>query len=171
MSIAALVMLGPVHFGQWLSLLHYRTRSKAWDRISDDLSIGRVLTKRETKRLKSKGVSAVIDLTAEFSEVKALRGEDLPYMNLQVLDLTAATPEQIAQALAFIDEHTQRGPVFMHCKAGYSRSAAVAGAHLLHTGRAKDADGAAAMLRERRPGIVIRPEAMAAIREFALSRR
>jgi len=167
LSLAALLLIGPVHVGQWLSLRHYRRQSKAWNHASEDLWIGRLLTRREAEQARLEGVSAVIDLTAEFSEPAALRS--LPYENLQVLDLTAPTPEQIGRAMAFIRQHSPRGPVYLHCKAGYSRSAVVAGAHLLHSGRARDVDEAVAMLRQRRPRIVIRPEAMAALREFEQS--
>jgi len=172
MSIAALVLLGPVHFGEWLSLLYYRTRGRAWDRVSDDLLIGRRLTRREARRLISERISAVIDLTAEFTETPMLRkgATSLPYLNLQVLDLTSPTQEQIAPAMAFIRLHAPRGPVYLHCKAGYSRSAVIAGAHLLDCGEARDVDDAVKLLRERRPRIVIRPEAMAALRAFASSR-
>lgn len=53
----------------------------------------------------------------------------------------------------------------MHCKAGYSRTAAVAGRYLLASGQADSASEVMSILRDRRPGIVIRPEARAAIEQ------
>jgi protein phosphatase len=70
----------------------------------------------------------------------------------------------LREAVAFIDEQVGRGEVvYVHCKAGYSRSAAVVAAYLIHTGRAATAAAAVTKLRESREGIIIRPEALAAV--------
>jgi len=84
----------------------------------------------------------------------------LPYMSI---DLQAAT--------AFIAQHAKTGIVYVHCKVGYSRSAAVVGAHLLATGQAATVADAELRLRQARPSIVIRGEAMAALHRFALAPR
>src|SRR5207253_8249300 len=52
----------------------------------------------------------------------------------------------------------EKGIVYVHCKAGYSRTAAVAGAWLLRTGRAGSAAEAVGMIRNARAGVVIRRE-------------
>jgi protein-tyrosine phosphatase len=57
--------------------------------------------------------------------------------------------------------------VYIHCKIGYSRSAAVAGAFLIASHQAANVDDAVARLHEVRPSIVIRSEAMKALRDFA----
>jgi protein-tyrosine phosphatase len=46
----------------------------------------------------------------------------------------------------------------VHCKAGYSRSAALVAAWLLTTARATTLDDATEMIRAARPNVVIRPE-------------
>jgi protein phosphatase len=61
--------------------------------------------------------------------------------------------------------------VYIHCKAGYSRTAAVAGAWLLSTGRARTAEEVVLMLKEVRPGMVVRPEVRAALQAQADSER
>lgn len=163
-GFAARLMLLPVLAGQWLSLRYYRLRSRAWDRASDEVWIGQQLNEAQARAARAQGVGAVIDLTTEFSEPQALRS--LPYLNLQVLDLTAPSQGQIEQALAFVNQHAPWGPVYVHCKAGYSRSAAIVGAYLMASGRASDADQAVALLRSVRSGIVVRPEAWRALRDF-----
>ena len=105
------------------------------------------------------GVSAVLDLTAEFSAPKSFRR--LRYCNIPVLDLTAPTPQQLDEIVSFIAEEARRGIVYVHCKIGYSRSAVAAGAYLIANGHT--ADEAIAILRHARPSIVIRPEALAVI--------
>ena len=80
------------------------------------------------------GVTAVLDLTAEFSETKPFRA--LVYRNIPILDLTAPSIEQLREMAAFIDEESRQGIVYIHCKIGYSRTAGAAAAYLLQTGKA-----------------------------------
>ena len=127
--------------------------------------IGRTLTEAEAAEAVKQGVTAVLDLTAEFSEAAAFR--DTRYRNLPILDLTAPTQDQLHEAAAFIAEESANGTVYVHCKIGYSRSAAVVGAYLLASGQAATIDEAVEILREARPSIVIRPEVMEALHAFA----
>jgi len=110
-------------------------------------------------------VTAVLDLTAEFSEAKAFRGTC--YRNIPILDLTAPSQEQLREMAAFIGEQSEKGIVYVHCKIGYSRSAAAVGAYLLESGKCGAAEEAVALLRRVRPSIVVRPEALGALRGFA----
>jgi membrane-associated phospholipid phosphatase len=161
-SPAARLLLAPVTAGQWLSHRHYARRSPAWSEITDRLWIGRTLSDAEARRACAQGVGAVLDLTVELPENATFRAME-HYRHLPILDLTAPRAEQVEEAIRFIDAHAGT-IVYVHCKAGYSRSAAVAGAWLVRSGRCGDADEAMALLRERRPHIVIRPEAEAVIR-------
>jgi protein-tyrosine phosphatase len=110
------------------------------------------------------GVKAVLDLTGEFSEASAFRA--LPYLNLPILDLTAPTPQQLHAAIDFINAHRDRGAVYVHCKIGYSRSGAVAGAWLVDGRLAATPDEAVRVLRAARPGLIVRREALAALQAF-----
>jgi membrane-associated phospholipid phosphatase len=160
---ATLLLLGPVVLGQWLSLRHYARRSRAWDEVTPRLWIGRTLSAREAREALARGVTAVLDLTAELPEARPFASL-AHYRNLPVMDLTAPTPGQLREAVEFISGQVEgRGVVYVHCKAGYSRSAAVAAAYLVHTGRAASAAAAVATVRESRRGVIIRPEALAAV--------
>ncbi|MDA0578195.1 MAG: dual specificity protein phosphatase family protein, partial [Verrucomicrobia bacterium] len=131
--------------------------------------IGRVLTDREAGDLIRLGVTAVLDLTAEFTEPARLRA--LHYRNLPILDLTAPTMAQLRDAVVFIDEQLAGGgTVYVHCKVGYSRTAAMVGAYLMASGACKTVDAAMMHLRAARPPIVIRPEAVAAMQQFCQAR-
>jgi membrane-associated phospholipid phosphatase len=154
-------VLGPVLIGQYLSLLYYRRQCRAWDQVAPGVRIGRVLTDREAAAAIEQGVTAVLDLTAEFSAARPFRA--IHYLNVPVLDLTRPTREQLEAATAFISEHAARGTVFVHCKIGYSRSAAVAGAYLLRSRQAATIDEAISRMRSVRPSIVIRPETLEAL--------
>ena len=158
------LLLWPVLVGQRLSLGYYARQCRPYDRLTDRLWIGRRLSNADARQLRVDGVGAVIDLAAEFSKSSAL-GE-LAYLQLSVLDLTAPTPEQIDQALAFIQEHAATGAVYVHCKIGYSRTATIAGAYLLATNQAGTVAEALAILRQVRPSIIVRPEAVSALQMY-----
>ena len=165
LPLSTRLILGPVLAGQWLSLQYYRRQCHAWDEVAPRVWIGRKLNAHEAAEAARCGVTAVLDLTAEFSEVRPFLG--VGYCNLCVMDLTAPTQDQLRRAVAFITEHTVQGIVYVHCKIGYSRSAAIVGAYLLASNRATSAEEAVALMLTARPALIVRPEAMAALRNFA----
>ncbi len=98
--------------------------------------LGRRPSNAEARELVRLGVSAVLDVTAEYSEAPALLG--LNYKNLPVLDLTTPPLGALDEGAAFIEEHATRG-VYVHCALGYSRSVCFAAAWLLKAGLADSA--------------------------------
>jgi len=163
--ISARFVLGPCLVGQHLSLLYYRRQCRAWDQVTPRVWIGRVLSDREARTAIGAGVTAVLDLTAEFSEAKAFR--EISYHSIPILDLTAPTLEQLREMSDFIGQHSRNGIVYVHCKIGYSRSAAAIAAYLLTSGQVSTVPDAIAILREVRPTIVIRPEIVFALADIA----
>ncbi len=157
-------VLGPCLLGQYLSLLYYRSRCRSWDEVTPRIWIGGKLGSRSANKALELGVTAVLDLSAEFSEAKPFR--KINYRNIPVLDLTAPTQAQLAEMGEFIRNHARDGAVYVHCKIGYSRSAAAVAAYLIMSGNAKTAEEAFAIIRRVRPSIVIRPEVISALSEF-----
>jgi protein-tyrosine phosphatase/membrane-associated phospholipid phosphatase len=160
--------LGPVLLGQEISRLHYRRQCRAWDELTPRIWIGGVLSRSEAATAVREGVTAVLDLTAEFSEAAPFRAVN--YRNVPVLDLTAPTFEQLEEMTAFLEQESSKGVVYVHCKIGYSRTAAAAAAFLLRTGRVRAVSEAVHLLRQVRPTIVIRPEVVTVLDEFARNR-
>ncbi len=165
LTLSTRLLLAPLLIGQALSLRYYRRQCRAWDEATPQVWIGRKLSDREAADAVRKGVTAVLDLTAEFSEAGPFLSTR--YLNVPILDLTAPTPEQLQRCVAFVSENAARGVVYVHCKVGYSRSAVVVGAYLMESGTVGSAEEAIARLRAVRPSIVIRPEAAEALRRFA----
>jgi protein-tyrosine phosphatase len=159
--------MAPVLIAQYLSLRHYRRQCNAWDAVTPNVWLGRWLTESEASDAVHQGVTAVVDLTNEFSEPAAFL--DIKYLHLPVLDLTAPTQLQLAEAAEFVERESEHGIVYIHCKIGYSRSAAAAAAWLLASDRAPTVDDAIAQLRVARPTIVIRPEIRSALDAFEKS--
>src|SRR5213078_716832 len=158
-------VLAPCLLGQYLSLLYYRTRCGSWDEVTPRIWIGGKLGSRSANKALCSGVAAVLDLSAEFSEAKPFR--KINYRNIPVLDLTAPTQEQLAEMGKFIGNHSRNGTVYVHCKIGYSRSAAAVAAYLVMSGKTNTAEEAFAIIRRVRPSVVIRPEVISALSEFA----
>jgi predicted protein tyrosine phosphatase len=157
-------VLGPCLVGQYLSLLYYRRQCRPWDKITPHVWIGCKLTDRKANTAIRAGVTAVLDLSAEFSEARPFR--TIIYKDIPILDLTAPSSGQLSEMASFIAEQSRSGIVYVHCKIGYSRSAAAVAAYLIMSGEAADLEEALAMLRKARPSIVIRPEVISALSEF-----
>jgi len=157
-------VLAPCVLGQYLSLLYYRRQCRAWDKVTPQIWIGGKLGRRSAKKALRSGVVSVLDLSAEFSEAKRFR--KINYRNIPVLDLTAPTQAQLVEMSEFIGNHSRNAAVYIHCKIGYSRSAAAVTAYLIMSGKAKTAEEAFAMIRRVRPSVVIRPEVRSALSEF-----
>jgi membrane-associated phospholipid phosphatase len=158
-------VLAPCLLGQYLSLLYYRGQARSWDKVTPRIWIGGKLEARSANKVLCAGVTAVLDLSAEFSETKPFR--KVNYRNIPILDLTAPTRAQLADMSEFIANNSQNGAVYVHCKIGYSRSAAAVAAYLIMSGKAKTAEEAFTIIRRVRPSIVIRPEVISALSEFA----
>jgi Dual specificity phosphatase, catalytic domain/PAP2 superfamily len=161
---SARFVLAPCLVGQYLSLLYYRRQCRSWDKVTPQIWIGGKLGRRSANKALCSGVASVLDLSAEFSEAKPLR--KINYRNVPVLDLTAPTQAQLVETSQFIGNHSRNGAVYVHCKIGYSRSAAAIAAYLIMSGEVKTAEEAFAMIRRVRPSVVIRPEVLSALSEF-----
>jgi hypothetical protein len=157
--------LGACLLGQQLSRLYYRRECRAWDQLTPSVWIGSVLNQREAADAVRRGVTAVLDLTAEFSASAPFRG--VTYRNIPVLDLTAPRLDQLHEMVRFIEEESQSGIVYVHCKIGYSRTAGAAAAYLLHTGAVSSVSQAIDLLRKVRPTIIVRPEIVTALTDFS----
>jgi protein-tyrosine phosphatase len=168
LPVSTRLVLGPLLLGQYLSLLYYRRQCRRWDEVVPGLLMGGRLSEAEAAEAVRQGVTAVLDLTAELSEVPALRA--VRYCNLPILDLTHPTMEQMRAGAQVIAGEIVRGTVYVHCKIGYSRSAAIVGAYLLHSGWMATAEEVVEHLRRIRPSIIVRSEALAALRAFAMAR-
>ena len=168
LPLSARILLAPVLCGQYLSLLYYRRRCRPWDQVLPGVWLGRQLNCSEAAEIVRRGVTAVLDLTAEFSEAKPLRTRE--YLNLPVLDLTAPANAQLEDAAAFIATHSLHGRVYVHCKIGYSRSVAAVAAYLLRSGRSRSVEEAVQLIRHVRPTVAVRPEIWTTLRQFHRSR-
>jgi hypothetical protein len=157
-------VLAPCLLGQYFSLLYYRRQCRSWDEVTPRIWIGGKLGRRAANKALRFGVTSVLDLSAEFSEATPF--PKINYRNIPVLDLTAPTQTQLVEMGEFIGNQSRTGAVYVHCKIGYSRSAAAVAAYLLMSRKVNTANEAFALIRRVRPSVVIRPEVLSALAEF-----
>jgi protein-tyrosine phosphatase len=72
-----------------------------------------------------------------------------------MLDLVTPTRQQIEEGVAAVEGFATQRPTLVCCALGYERSASVVAAWLVSTGRAASIEKAVAMIRERRPQVVL----------------
>lgn len=167
LSVAAQILLAPYLAGAWISFRWFSRRPPSHTRITDRVFVGRKLSRIEARKLPAAGFVAVVDLTAEFSETRALR--QLEYLSLPTLDLTAPSLVDLDRAVGFVQHWAARGKVYVHCALGYGRAATVAAAYLRAEGIAESVDSAVAMLKGVRPGVVIKPEMLEVLHAYERS--
>src|SRR5579862_3351812 len=120
--------------------------AQANQRLDDDLAW-----------LRMQGIGALLSLTETPLPAEALTRHELASLHLPVDDMTAPTPEQFDQALAFIDMQRGRGrSVAVHCKMGQGRTGTVLAAYLIRGGAT--AESALRTLRALCPGAISAPE-------------
>ena len=96
---------------------------------------------------------AVLDMTCEWP--RNFYSQGLTYCSQPQIDLLPLSSADIEQSVHTMDKLAKSGAVYIHCKLGYSRSATVAVAWLVHRGKAKNIDDAVKIVNEARPQVVL----------------
>jgi atypical dual specificity phosphatase len=98
-----------------------------WDYVDDRLILGALPFRTDAQRLKSLGVTGVVNMCEEYA------GPTVEYGKLQIEQLHLPTTdyhhpqlEYVELGAEFIERHTASGGcVYVHCKAGRARSATI----------------------------------------------
>lgn len=164
LPFSAVALLGPYLLGAYLSSLYYRRLSQPYCDVAAGIVLGRKLGEHEAQEAIRHGVTAVLDLTAEYAECH--RFLLLPYLNFQILDLTVPSLSQLQEAVEFTRKHSGTGKVYVHCSLGYSRSACAVAAYLLADGTAPTVEKALEIIRRERPEIVLKDNWISVLRAY-----
>jgi protein-tyrosine phosphatase len=158
------ILLAPYMIAARITLHYYCRGLAPYAEAAPGVWIGRRLTNAEAAAAIQKGVTAALDLTAGFPECAPLLA--LPYLNVQLLPITVPTHGQLRESVAFIQQHSARGIVYVHGALGYSRSVGVVSAYLVAAGLAKTAAEAVERVRAVVPQTLLDDVWMRRLGEF-----
>ncbi len=148
-------LFAPYMIGNWVAYQLCRRRSPSRVPVAEGVYVGRLLDDSEAEEFIEQGLTAVLDLTAEYAECRRfhelISQHELSYLNVQILDLTLPTDLQITEAVDFVRRHAENGTVYIHCALGYCRAPSIAAGYLLASGHAASAEQAIALVRRARP--------------------
>lgn len=161
MPAPAFWLLLPYLAGAWINSRLWTRRRPAPSEIDGGLLLGRIPTRRERRAARS-----LVDLAAELPVDR----EGVAYRAAPMLDLLPPTVEQIDDAVAAVDALAAERPTLLFCALGYARSATVAAAWLLASGRAAGVDEALAAVRRARPEVALRPADQRRLEEWQATR-
>jgi len=117
---------------------HVEFKGEWWAYVDDEqpaVLLGQVpLFSEQLHTLEAMGVKAIINLQDEYKgPTRHYRRNGVSLLWLRTVDHLEPTVEALRTACSFIEHHRKRGSaVYIHCKSGRGRSAAVAMAWLMH---------------------------------------
>jgi len=161
LSPAVYGLFAPYLLGAWINSRVWTRKHPQPDQVVDNVWLGRLPDREQLKPF-----TAVVDMCAEIAIQPGPRG----YQSIPTLDLVAPTTQTCLDAAHAIERLRQQGPLLVCCALGYSRSATAVAAWLLHSGRAETVDNAIAIIRQARPGVVLRAAHVEALQEIVGAR-
>lgn len=161
-SLAASLLLAPYTVGAWINSRAWTNRHPKQIAIVDGVSLGRLPRAQDLLHDGIQRFSALCDLCPELPAPDG----NWNYAGFPWLDLVSPTPAQLTEAASTIETLRGSGQVLVCCALGYSRSACAVLAWLLITRRAESLEAAEAIVRAKRPMIVLSPAHRAALEQL-----
>ncbi|MGR8980041.1 MAG: phosphatase domain-containing protein [Gammaproteobacteria bacterium] len=124
-------------------------RENAFDRITDDIMIGRRLLVGELPD----DIATVVDLTAEFHEPSGLIA-NINYIALPILDSSVPDLNALNEIIAGLPD----GKTYIHCAQGHGRTGLFTAFLLIKRGIVKGPDAALVLLKKKRPALSLTAE-------------
>ncbi|MFO1064410.1 MAG: dual specificity protein phosphatase family protein [Pirellulales bacterium] len=133
-----------------------------WDHVDRQVILGARPFRRDAKRLKSIGVTGVVNMCEEYvGPLREYERLGIEQLHLPTIDFTHPLEEHVEAGAAFIERHVHTGGVvYVHCKAGRARSATIVLWWLVKFRGLSPEDAQAHLMRYRRhinPRVYLRP--------------
>jgi hypothetical protein len=149
-------------------LARHLRREEVVCEVMPKVYLGPRLFDRERDRLTARGISVVVDVTSELPTSAVYASPPFERIAHPLLDRSFPNDRDLDALVDRVLSHVEAGRgVFIHCAFGRGRSALVACAVVLASGRAETAEEALALVRAARPAVRIRPEGMARLQRYA----
>ena len=140
-----------------------------FSRITPNIYVGPQFRQSGKQRLESLGISASLNLRAEFDD-RVRHLELTQHCYLPTEDDHAPTLPQLEQGIQFIHKIVgQGGCVYIHCRGGIGRAPTMTAAYLIDQGASLDE--AICLIKKTRPFIKIMPLQMQRLRQFEIIQR
>ena len=119
---------------EWLTDL--QPKQLNYTNITPQLAVGGAFRKRQIKRLKQRGVTAVVDCRIEAQDDPlALEAAGIAFLHVPTPDRHGFTFDQMHAGVEWVLDHTERGGrAFLHCEHGVGRGPLLACAVLVAQG-------------------------------------
>ena len=154
--LAPRLLLNPYRWVAGLTARYFNSGLKPYQELRPGLYFGRRLNQTEAEALP---VEAVLDLTVEYDEVESFRKR--AYLNVQVLDLTSPSLEQLRESVRHLREYSS---CYVHCSLGRGRTGAVMVAFLVSEGM--DLEEAIVEVKRLQPKLHLAPGAREVLEEL-----
>ncbi len=149
--------------------MSYGKATAAPTQITDLIFIGSNKHGRDLAVNNPSGIRAVLNVGDRSEYAKA---DSIDYRRIPLLDSGPVFRDELVACLAFIYYHVNRGSrVLIHCNSGRNRSAAIAIAHFLISGQARDWDTVYRYVKSKRECVGVRVAIRVSVRLAILNRR
>ncbi|XP_013876879.1 phosphatidylglycerophosphatase and protein-tyrosine phosphatase 1 [Austrofundulus limnaeus] len=157
------------------NVLMEKVSSRRWfDRVDDTVILGALPFRSMTKQLvETENVRGVITMNEEYetkyfcNSAEEWHAAGVEQLRLSTVDLTGVPSlENLLTGVEFVLHHRERGSsVYVHCKAGRSRSATLAAAYLIRL-HSCSPEEACQKLASVRPHILVRSAQLEMLRKY-----
>lgn len=121
---------------------------------------------KDLEGLREQGIGAVVSLTTEEIDLKALKKAGIESLRLPITDFSPPTPSQIDSFVEFVDRMNDEGVgVVVHCGTGSGRTGTLLACYLVSQGRS--AAEAIEEVRKKRSSYIETREQEDAVRAYA----
>ena len=119
--------------------IHFFKLHAWWTWIDDQVAFGAFPSSSEIDLLKSEGVQSIISLCSEqHGHIEMYKNRGIEYLYLPTRDYQIPSVENLHKGVQFISARVGEGKkVYVHCKAGRGRSAALVLCYLISKGMSK----------------------------------